>query len=268
MESLAFSSTGGAATFEQLKEIVAPQPVKRKKVAILGFAESWKLAPFADPSFEIWGLNELYALIQHLPHGRWDRWFEIHSREVYVADTKRLGDHEANLAKLNVPVYMQRTIPEVPNSVVYPMDKICEAFPNPSPGWKPYFNNTISYMIALAIYEGFEEIHVYGVDMASDSEYGSQRPSCEYFIGLATGRGIKTYIPPVSDLLKTIFFYGYEQPSEEAFTAKLKNRNAELQAKAAAIQEEIKQKNDALQQYYGAMQDCQHIMKNWSPLSK
>ena len=46
---------------------------------------------------------------------------------------------------------------------------------------------------------------MYGVDMAQDTllaaEYSEQRPSCEYFIGLAEGAGIRVDIPGGSDLL-------------------------------------------------------------------
>ena len=50
-------------------------------------------------------------------------------------------------------------------------------------------------MIALAIYEDFDIIHVYGVDMAVCGEYEQQRPSCEFFCGIAKGKGIELYIP-------------------------------------------------------------------------
>ncbi|MBI2934674.1 MAG: hypothetical protein HYY29_03785 [Chloroflexi bacterium] len=253
-----------------MTQVLEEQP-KRKKVAILGFTDSWKLAPFGDPSFEIWGLNELYLFISHIPGGRYDRWFELHMQDGLKSDRKRSNAppdaHIENLKKLNCPIYMQQHWDDIPNSIPYPMAQICEAFPNPSPGWKPYLTNTVSYMLAVAIMEGFGEIHIYGVDMSHDTEYGGQRPSCEYFVGLAVGRGIKVYIPPVADLLKTVFFYGYEQEAEAGFDMKLKARAAELQAKANALQQELNEKNQALQQHLGALQDCQHMLKNWRPLS-
>ena len=47
-----------------------------KKVAIVGFADTRNQAPYNDPTFEIWGLNDLHS---HIP--RYDRWFDIHTRE-------------------------------------------------------------------------------------------------------------------------------------------------------------------------------------------
>jgi len=101
------------------------------------------------------------------------------------------------LNQLPCPIYMQRHHEDIPNSVAFPIELFREVFGD-------YFTCTASYMIAMAIYEGYEEIHIYGVDMAADTEYASQRPSCEYFIGIAEGKGIKVVIPLDSDLLKTL----------------------------------------------------------------
>ena len=73
-----------------------------------------------------------------------------------------------------------------------------------------YFYSTISYMLALAIAEGFEEIGLWGIDLAHDSEYEYQKPSAEYFLGIARGQGIKIYLPEQSALLKGMYRYGYE----------------------------------------------------------
>lgn len=231
---------------------VVEQP-KRKKVAVLGFTQSYRLAPFNDPEWEIWGLNELYMFIP-----RWDRWFEIHRREIYEADKKRVSDHVERLKAMTCPIYMQQHWEDIPGSVVYPLEDMIARFGN-------YFTNTISYMVALAIMEGFEEIGVYGVDMAHDTEYGTQRPSCEYIIGWAMGAGIKVTIPYESDLLKANFLYGYQEAEEQAFHKKLAARERELNQKQAEIDQQIAQLTEARAQYRGAIQDCQHVRKIWSP---
>ena len=233
---------------------------RKKKVAILGFTESWKLAPFDDPEYEIWGLNELYLFIP-----RWTRWFEIHKREVYEADKNRTDDHLGKLRQMTVPIYMHQHWDDIPMSVSYPLDTIIQNF-------GPYLTNSISYMIALAILEGFEEIGIYGVDMAHDTEYGSQRPSCEYFVGIATGRGIKVIIPDQADLMKSLFLYGYQEEQQGVFFAKLKSRKQELEQKHAQIEQQLAQLEqqkasmiEARAQYRGALQDVDHIMKIWAP---
>jgi hypothetical protein len=65
------------------------QPREGKKVAIVGFAESWKLAPFTDPLVEIWGLNELWKYVP-----RWDRWFELHDADTLGVTNRDLSEGE------------------------------------------------------------------------------------------------------------------------------------------------------------------------------
>ena len=250
----------GEAFRQEMAQLVGTSqpPVKRTKVAILGFTETWKLAPFNDPTFEIWGLNELYTLIP-----RYDRWFDIHSRHAYENDKTRTSDHVETLKKMTVPIYMHQHWDDIPMSVPYPLQEMLARFPNPSPNWRSYFNNSISYMLALALVEGFQEIHIYGVDMAADSEYHNQRPSCEYFVGIAQGAGRTVYIPPESDLLKEVWLYGFEQDSAIGFDRKLNGWEADLQSKWNALNNEIAQKTAAREQYAGAIQTAQHMKKNW-----
>lgn len=249
---------------EELQAICpTPVPERRKKVAILGFVDHYKLAPFNDPTFEIWGLNELYA--QGVP--RWDRWFEIHDRAIFEnvqADGRNVeAQHIPKLRAMTCPIYMSRHWDDIPNSVPYPVEEIAQAFPNPCPDARPYLNNTITDMILLATHEGFEEIGIYGVDMAHDTEYASQRPSCEWAVGIAQGRGIKVYIPHESDLLKTNFLYGFEQSASSAFDMKLAARRNDLNRKLAEFDNQIAQLSEIRAQYRGALQDTEHIYRNW-----
>jgi hypothetical protein len=121
------------------------------------------------------------------------------------------------------PIYMQEKNPDIPMSVRFPKEKIMEEFGN-------YFTNSISWEIALAVMEGFKEIHLYGVDMATHSEYAYERPSVEYFLGWAQGRGIKIMIPQKSDLLKTLWLYPYQDSAP--FRTKCTSRREELNKRA------------------------------------
>jgi len=228
-----------------------PQVERSGKVAILGFTESWRKAPFDDPEWEIWGLNELYMFIP-----RWTRWFELHTREVFTADKKRTDGHLGKLAGMECPIYMQQQFEDIPHSVEYPLQRVLDTFGG-------YLNNSVSYMIALAILEGFAEISLYGVDMAHDTEYGSQRPSCEYYIGIARGLGISVYVPPESDLLKCAYLYGFEEAEAIAFDEKLKARKIDMQRKYDQIQGQRNQAQQAMDQFFGAIQDIEHIQKIW-----
>lgn len=204
-----------------------------KKVALVGFASSYKDAPYSDPDWEIWGLNEAW---KYFP--RWTRWFEMHKREVFAKEGDR--DQAAHVAWLQAqdgqrPIYMLEAFSDIPGSVPFPIDALtAQFFPDQPQG---YWTSTIAYMLALAIAEGFTEIGLYGIDLASETEYVGQRPAAEYLIGIARGMGLTVTIASGSALLKAPARYGYDQYAQHAkrplTVAWLKNRHAELTAKHA-----------------------------------
>jgi uncharacterized protein YdbL (DUF1318 family) len=71
-------------------------------------------------------------------------------------------------------------------------------------------------MVVHAIFEGAEEIGIYGVDLLQDEEYAYQRPGCEYWIGVARGLGIKVHVPRSCAVLKASYVYGYTEPPTTA----------------------------------------------------
>lgn len=237
---------------------------RRDKVAIVGFANHKDQAPFEDDSFEIWGLNELYdhIPIQSALEQKRVRWFEIHTREgthesnPFQHSRNTTNEHAAKLSALgpDVPVFMQRHWDDIPNSVQYPKDEMVHRYGD-------YVTNSVSWMIALAVYMGFKEIGIYGVDMAQDSEYEYQRPSCEYYIGLARGAGIQIYIPPDSDLCKAPYLYGWETEEAHHLKVKLKARLKELEGRLNQVSQQQGQINDARNQLIGAIEDCKYNYK-------
>jgi hypothetical protein len=243
---------------------------KKPKVAIVGCADSKDETPFGNAAeFEFWGVNNLYLTMPR----PWTRWFDLHSFTNNNGQWSRRADADfrgqpvakymAGLQALNIPVYMQKSWALVPNSVVYPINEMITEFGD-------YFTNTISYMIAFAIVQGFEEIYVFGVDMAIDIEYRAQRPSCEYFIGIAQGRGIKVVVPDTCDLLKTRFLYGYHEIKETAFSQKLekmgksmikRREKAMLQMEQAKKQAEFHMRQ--VHEYNGAIATKDEINMRW-----
>ena len=72
-----------------------------------------------------------------------------------------------------------------------------------------YLSSSIAYMIGYAILKEYEEIAIYGVDMAvADHEYFKQRPDLYAWIGYAIGKGIKITIPEESPLFKPAYIEG------------------------------------------------------------
>jgi len=238
-----------------------------KKVAILGTAPGWEDAPFEDEAWEIWGISRLYNFIP-----RWDRWFEFHRLEE-VCETWAAGDKTAESASRKVyqewlreqtkPVYVQEERPDmVPAGIRFPIEELQRWVQSKTgePVPEMYFTNTISYLIAFALMEGAPEIGVFGVDMALDSEFGQQRPSCEYFIGLARGLGVRTTIPDRSDLLKNAELYAYGQAS--GVKKKMAYKRIEMQGRRKHTKQELAKGRAALNAMEGAMRLVEQQLKD------
>ncbi len=223
-----------------------------KRVAIVGFAPSCISAPYADESIEIWTMN-----FHHTQLPRSSRIFELHDWAIVESE----GFVES-FRSSKVPVYLQESRPDVPMSVTYPIREMASEFGVDGRA-NPYFTNTISYMLALAIAEGFEEIQVFGVDMSHSTEYGSQRPSCEFFLGIAKGRGIRLVMHPDSELLQTPFLYGYEDGKRNATVERLKSRHAVLAQRHAQHTAEAAKHQQACYELAGAIQDNDEILRTW-----
>jgi hypothetical protein len=256
-------------------------PIREKdRVYIVGCAGNKDVVPYDDKDAEFWGVNNLYGV--PLKGAKWDRWFEIHN--IWFDPNKKklvrrddpdfrgqpVDKYMEGLAALNCPVYMQQFWPElVPLSVPYPLEPMLRWFAEEKGlGIEKarYLTNTISYEIALAIFEGFKEIEVWGVDMSVGTEYAAQRPSCEWWLGIAAGLGIKINIPPENDLLKTRFMYGFEERRQNLFKKKVKKMKIDMMQKMGQTQQQAMAAQKALDQYQGAIHAVQEIDKIWSNL--
>lgn len=192
----------------------------KKKIAIIGTTSSLVDAPYNDPEWEIWGLNGAYQAIP-----RWDRWFDMHGAAVlkkyhepaYFTFLKAGGDK----------VTLGHKMEELPEARLFPAPELVDKYGR-------YFTNTVSWLIAYAIEQLMAQepsdqkptIGIWGVNMAMDSEYSIQRPSCEYFLGVAEGKGIDVIVPESSEMLKCSFLYGVEPVP--AYIRKMPDKKREL----------------------------------------
>lgn len=195
---------GRVSIFDHEKAIVeevCPDGSPRNKVAIVGFAESSRsLAPFNDPAWSIWAMNQLYRRIP-----RADRWFEIHAN--FLDHVVEGTDHQKWLSESPIPIYMVDRIPGIPNSVRFPVERVMK-------GHLDYFTSSVAFMIALAIEEGFKEIGLWGIDLIVGDEYFYQKACAEFWLGVAHGKGITVTLPHTTALCKQSHRYGYQQEPE------------------------------------------------------
>ena len=233
---------------------------KGGKVCIVGFTDHRKLAPFDDPEFSIWGCNKLWQLDDR----PYDRIYDPHP----LGDIRKGDPAQAEwLTKTQTPVYVVKAQPDWPTSITLPHEVLRTS--------RDYFTNTISWMIAHALYEGPpSELWVVGVDMATNTEWAGQRPSCEYWLGVAEAMGVKVRLPMESDLLKCAVAYGVEEDS--AYFYKKKARMAELQARQQQVQGELGQLDSSynaqrlqmvnmIGQCQGAIEQISYDLNVWHP---
>lgn len=114
-----------------------------------------------------------------------------------------------------IEVFMQNKYKDVPNSVKYPKEEIVAKYlshlirdnqgnlpPVPDP-----FTSSCEFALALAIYRGYKNIYIYGVEATSDTEYQRQRAGIYFWIGIAS-QYANVYIQRRS-LLLNAKTYGY-----------------------------------------------------------
>jgi hypothetical protein len=157
-----------------------------KKVSIIGTDMGWAEAP---EDGDAWGINDV---IKFRPVTR------IISSDLLddctVMDAKQLAEES------NTPFICQDN---------YPLKEIIEKF------GVDYFSNTIAYAIALAIYEGYEEIDLYGINMYNPLEATHEKDGIDFWCGFAKGRGIKVTVHGVrSQVMRTKsgLLYGFGHP--------------------------------------------------------
>jgi hypothetical protein len=202
--------------------------VRKKKLAICGTAPTIDQTPFDDPEFEIWGV----AHCAFLPTvKRMDRIFEIHAKEIWLKDNAPFHRFP------NCILYFQEKDEKFDNSDRFPLEIMDNYVVNKGyPGEARYASSSIPYMIAMALEEGYEEVHFYGIHLLQNEEYFFQRPCMERYVGIMEGRGIKVYIPVGADVCKFSYMYGYEDGELEA--KKSQERAKEFEGRINNLQQQ------------------------------
>lgn len=260
-----------------------------RKIAVMGSApSSVALAPFGDPSWEIWGCSPgLYYQAKRL-----NVWFELHRWEPPVIGdpTKQRPwfspEYVAWMASLKVPVYMAHPVPEIPMSRPLPLDRLLTKY------GKFIFSSTIAYMLAMAIEDILEyrkqrleaaakpgapvrlpgleanyapeepdAIGLWGVDMSANEEYVNQRPHCQLLVQIAASLGIKIALPAESDLMQPPPLYGIHESHPKH--VKLLARQVDLEQRLALVRGQMEGARNAEQQILGALDTVKYMMHTW-----
>lgn len=229
------------------------------KVAILGTVPASKhLAPFSDPSWEIWvcspgNRGKVFPRVT--------KWFELHG----VVDLKGVenaawnDEYFAWLRDQPFPVFMQEPNDLVPQSIPFPIKPWLAEFGKKG---RAAATSSISLMIGFAIMSGATEIGVFGVDMAAHEEaYTLQKSGCTYMLLEAEERGIKISVPLESCLGTMPPLYGYAEASRMG--RKLLVREMETANLVANIKAQIENAQAQLHFTEGALETTRYMRRTF-----
>lgn len=145
---------------------------------------------------ETWAINAMGNIIAH------DRLFAMDDMSELVHDARRYGKKVANgmlewLPRHPGPVYMIREYPQVPGAVEYPVEDVLNFI-----GF-PYFNNTVAYTVAYAMYIGVKAIKLYGCDFTYPNQHQGEegRGNVEWLLGMAGAKGIHIEVSDSTTLM-------------------------------------------------------------------
>ena len=222
----------------------------QRKIAVCGSAaSSVGLAPYDDPSWEIWSCSPANRAAPRV-----DVWFELHNPEVKV----REGLLEwMEWLKTQPIVYMQRVYSGYKGSRAYPLQPMLEK-------WGPYlWTSQLSFMLALAIEQKPHTIGLFGVDMAANSEYNQQRLALQVLLQyVLKSEDITLMVPPESDILEPAPFYGYCESSRQ--WRKFYARRLELQQRISALTADSNKKAEEAKHLVGALDDMEYHLAHWA----
>lgn len=168
------------------------------KVAIVGGATSWELAPFDDPEWEIWVLGNQLCRYEDK---RIDLVFEIHED---LSEQK--ADYAESVVRRSPKLVVSKAFPIKKDRhtqiEVYPKEEVSKIIGG-------HLSSSPAYMLGYAVLKGAEEVAIYGCDMAvADHEYFKQRPDMYAWIGYCMGKGIKVTLPGETHMFSSTYDEG------------------------------------------------------------
>ena len=176
------------------------------------------------PNSEVWGVNGAYTTVRILPK-KYKKYFSID--KLFLTDFLFTVEGSMNflIKELNalIPKYGCELLSmrhmtlgkDTLECKLIPYKKICDYF---NLGAKPYFTDTITYMIAYALYTHSElgrlpngvvrpelttplRLRLFGIDMATNIEYQVSKGGVEFWLGLARGMGAEVTVAYGSAIL-------------------------------------------------------------------
>ena len=160
---------------------------------------------------EIWAINAMIGVLPEI-----DRAFILDPMSRFL-DTEDAGSMTQMMRKYlpqaKYPIYTCELDERVPYAEEYPLPNLVEDL------GCAYFNNTVAYAIAFALWNKVSHLTVFGVDFTYKTNMHfaeSGKACCEFWLAIAVSKGIKLHIAHNSSLLDTNVpndqkLYGYHR---------------------------------------------------------
>ena len=162
---------------------------------------------------QTWGVNAIGDVLQC------DLIF--HMDDVRIQEIRAAALPQSNIATMlpwlkatKTLVMTSRAHSDYPALIEFPLEAVLNKL------GRAYFNNTVSYAVAYAIYLGVEEISIFGCDFTYPKAHKAEkgRACLEFWLGYAVRSGIQVSVPPNTSLLDSIdergeddaVMYGYD----------------------------------------------------------
>lgn len=229
---------------------------KPLKICIVGSApHSTAMAPYGSDEWVIWGCSpSVWATgKQHGYIDRFDSWFELHR---YGNFPNMSPDYRAWLESIQIPVFTSEPVGSLKSNVVLPVDELVMKY---GPYW---FNSTISWMMAMAIEQNPSQIALYGIDMAANEEYFSQKMGCIRMAEIAFSQGIQVTAPYESDLFTPPPLYGVCEHNHSFIKTKV--RMQEIQGRINDAEQRHKVAEQEIHFLRGVMDDMKWSQNTWN----
>lgn len=223
-----------------------------KRAAIVGTFNTWVQTPWDDPDLLVCCLNDAYTLPGGIP--RFDRWYDTHpfDKMVFRQLHERVDGNKIPFGHFLRPAghieWLQKQaetkevfVKDVPEgwpagAKRFPIEDV-KALLRARADQDAYSASGPSLILAHLLTEGYTEIHIYGIHLATQHEYIKQRPQLEWLMGKASAMGVTFVLPTTCPLLKHTHVYGYEPEPEPVAFAQQKRLAALQGARAGVIQQ-------------------------------
>ena len=193
-----------------------------KNIAIVAMGQSqidFHLSQTHSVEFdEIWAVNAMIGVLPNI-----DRAFILDPMSRFL-DTEDAGSMTSMMRKklplCKFPIYTCELDKRVPSAKEYPIEEVVRDL------GCAYFNNTIAYAIAFALWSKVKSMSIFGVDFtySTNMHFAEAGRACvEFWLSKSLDAGIKISIAPRSTLLDTDInfkdkLYGYHRLDDPKVT--------------------------------------------------